>query len=64
MENYSLNEQQVYGKALGLYSNAFILIPGNFSFAWDLAQTYYVIKPLPTRRRAKELDQRAPDRAG
>ncbi len=48
MENYSLNEQQVYAKALGLYSNAFHLNPRNFSFAWDLAQTYYVIKPLPT----------------
>jgi len=47
MENYDLNEQQIYAKALGLYSNAFRLDPRNFSFAWDLAQTYYVIKPLP-----------------
>jgi len=47
MTNYDLTEQQIYTKALGLYSNAFRLDPRNFSFAWDLAQTYYAIKPLP-----------------
>jgi tetratricopeptide (TPR) repeat protein len=48
MAHYGLTEQQVYAKALGLYSNAVRLDPKNFRFASDLAQTYYVLKPLPT----------------
>jgi tetratricopeptide (TPR) repeat protein len=44
---YKINEQQVYQKVLGLYSNALRLDPQNFSFARDLAQTYYSLKPLP-----------------
>src|SRR5258708_7286666 len=44
---YGLNEQQVYAKALRLYSNAVRLDPQNFAFAWDFAQTYFSIKPLP-----------------
>jgi tetratricopeptide (TPR) repeat protein len=42
-----LGEQQIYAKALSLYSNAFHLEPGNFTYAADLAQTYYSLKPLP-----------------
>jgi tetratricopeptide (TPR) repeat protein len=45
---YRITEQQVYGKALLQYSNALRLDPQNFSFARDLAQTYYSLKPLPT----------------
>ena len=48
MKYYKLNEQQVYSKALLLYSNAFRLDPRSFSFAFDWAQTYYALKPLPT----------------
>jgi tetratricopeptide (TPR) repeat protein len=48
MEHYHLSEQEVYAKAIGYYSNAARLDPRSFSFAWDLAQTYYVIRPLPT----------------
>jgi tetratricopeptide (TPR) repeat protein len=48
MSYYRLNEQQVYAKALASYSNAFRLAPTNFTFAWDFAQTYYALQPLPT----------------
>jgi len=44
---YGINEQQVYGRALLLYSNALRLDPQNFDFARDFAQTYYSLKPLP-----------------
>ncbi|HEV2209960.1 MAG TPA: hypothetical protein VG167_14360 [Verrucomicrobiae bacterium] len=47
MTNYGLNEQQVFSKALLLYSNAARLDPHNSMFAWDFAQTYYALKPLP-----------------
>jgi len=47
MKYYGLNEQQVYAKTLQLYSNAAWLAPLNFTFASDLAQTYYSLKPLP-----------------
>ena len=46
MEFYSISEQQVYDKALGLYSKALKLDPQNFPLASDVAQTYYGIKPL------------------
>ena len=46
MEFYQINEQQVYDKALCLYSNALKLDPTNFPLASDVAQTYYGIKPL------------------
>jgi tetratricopeptide (TPR) repeat protein len=45
---YGLSEQQVYGKSLLLYSNALRLDPTNFTFARDVAQTFYSLKPLPT----------------
>ena len=46
MQFYGLTEQQVYDKALELYSKALKLDPHNFPLASDLAQTYYGIKPL------------------
>jgi tetratricopeptide (TPR) repeat protein len=46
MEFYALTEQQVYDKALDLYSKALKLDPDNFPLASDVAQTYYGIKPL------------------
>ncbi|MGD0262781.1 MAG: tetratricopeptide repeat protein [Verrucomicrobiota bacterium] len=48
MEFYGLTEQQVYDKALQLYSKALKLDPRNFPLASDAAQTYYGIKPLRT----------------
>jgi tetratricopeptide (TPR) repeat protein len=47
-EFYHINEQQVFDKALGLYSNAIRLDPTNFPLASDVAQTYYGIRPLRT----------------
>jgi Tfp pilus assembly protein PilF len=44
---YGITEQQVYGRALLLYSNALRLDPQNYAFARDFAQTYYSLKPLP-----------------
>jgi tetratricopeptide (TPR) repeat protein len=46
MEFYRLTEQQVYDKALELYSKALKLDPTNFPLASNVAQTYYGIKPL------------------
>jgi tetratricopeptide (TPR) repeat protein len=48
MTVYKIDEQQVYAKAFGLYSNAMRLDPGNFPLASDVAQTYYGIRPLRT----------------
>ena len=45
-EFYSITEQQVFDKALQLYSQALKLDPRNFPLASDVAQTYYGIKPL------------------
>ena len=47
-EFYSINEQQVFDKALGLYLQAMKLAPDNFPLATDYAQSYYGIKPLRT----------------
>jgi tetratricopeptide (TPR) repeat protein len=47
-EYYNINEQQVFDKALGLYSNAMRLSPTDFPLASDVAQTYYGIKPPRT----------------
>ena len=46
MQFYGLTEQQVYDKALELYSKALKLAPDDFPLASDFAQTYYGIKPL------------------
>jgi tetratricopeptide (TPR) repeat protein len=48
MEHYGLNEEQVFSRAMGLYSNALRLDPSNFPLASELAQTYYGIEPLRT----------------
>ncbi len=45
-EYYKINEEQVFAKALDLYSNAMRLDPHNFPLASDVAQTYYGIMPL------------------
>jgi tetratricopeptide (TPR) repeat protein len=47
-EHYSITEQEVFDKALNLYSNAIRLDPTNFPLASDVAQTYYGIKPTRT----------------
>ena len=47
-EYYHINEQQVFDKALGLYSNAMKFDPTNFPLATDVAESYYGIKPLRT----------------
>lgn len=44
-EFYGISEQEVFDKALVLYSNAVRLDPTNFPLASDVAQTYYGIKP-------------------
>jgi tetratricopeptide (TPR) repeat protein len=48
MEFYRISEQQVFAKALTLYSNSMRLDPDNFPLASDIAQTYYGIQPLRT----------------
>jgi tetratricopeptide (TPR) repeat protein len=47
-EFYGIDEQQVFDKALTLYSNAMKLDPTNFVLAADVAQSYYGIKPMRT----------------
>lgn len=47
-EHYNINEQQVFDKALALYSNAIRLDPKDFKLAADVAQTFYGIKPSRT----------------
>jgi tetratricopeptide (TPR) repeat protein len=44
-EFYNINEQQVFDKALNLYSNAIRLDPLDFKLAADVAQTFYGIQP-------------------
>jgi Flp pilus assembly protein TadD len=45
---YSLNEQQVFDKALELYRKAVQLDPDDFELATDYAESYYGIRPLRT----------------
>ncbi len=45
-EHYHIEEQQVFDKAMGRYSNAMKLDPTNFELANSVAQSYYGIKPL------------------
>lgn len=47
-EFYGITEQQVFDKALQLYSNAMKFDPANFPLASDVAQTYYGIMPERT----------------
>ena len=44
-EHYGIEEQQVFDKAMNLYSNAMRLDPKSFPLATDVAQTYYGIRP-------------------
>jgi Tfp pilus assembly protein PilF len=45
-EHYNLTEQQVFDRALNLYSNAVRFNPQDFQLAADVAQTFYGIQPL------------------
>ena len=47
-EYFKIDEQQVFDKALNLYSNSTRLDATNFLLASDVAQTYYGIRPLRT----------------
>jgi tetratricopeptide (TPR) repeat protein len=47
-EFYSINESQVFDKALALYRKAIQLDPDNFVLRTDYAESYYGIKPLRT----------------
>src|ERR1041385_7486248 len=47
-EYYGITEQQVFDKALSLYSNAMRLDSDNFPLACDVATTYYGIRPART----------------
>ena len=48
MDFYNITEEQVFNKALDLYSKALKLDPQNFPLATDVAQTYYGIRPMRT----------------
>lgn len=45
-EYYHIEEQQVFDKALVLYSNSLRLDPTNFPIATDVAQSFYGIRPF------------------
>ncbi len=45
-EYYGITEQEIFDKALGLYSNAMRLDPEDFQLAADVAQTFYGIQPF------------------
>lgn len=47
-EHYNITEQQVFDRALNLYSNATRLNPQDFQLAADVAQTFYGIQPPRT----------------
>jgi tetratricopeptide (TPR) repeat protein len=53
MAIYGLTEQEVFTKALGLYTQAIKLDPDNFPLATDVAQTFYGIKPTRTEEALK-----------
>ena len=48
MAHYDITEQQVFDKALNLYSNALTRDPQNFPLATDVAMTFYGIQPRRT----------------
>jgi Flp pilus assembly protein TadD len=48
MEYYGLSEREVFNKAIQLYRQALKLDPKNFQLATELAESFYLIKPLPT----------------
>ncbi len=47
-EFYHIKEDQVFDKAMSLYSNSMRLDPTNFLLASDVAQSYYGIRPMRT----------------
>ena len=56
MDYYGIGEQQVFDKALTLYSNSLHLDPTNFLLATDIAMTYYGIRPPRTDDALKAWD--------
>jgi tetratricopeptide (TPR) repeat protein len=45
-EYFHLTEQEVFDRSLALYAKALKLAPGNFTLACELAETYYIARPL------------------
>lgn len=48
MEYYGISEREVFDKAIQLYRQALKFDPNNFQLAAELAEAFYLIKPLPT----------------
>jgi len=48
MEYYGITEREVFNKAIQLYRQALELDPKNFELATELAESFYLIKPLLT----------------
>jgi tetratricopeptide (TPR) repeat protein len=48
MEYYGISEREVFDKAIQLYRQALKLDPKNFQLAVELAEAFYLIKPLRT----------------
>jgi Flp pilus assembly protein TadD len=48
MEYYRISEREVFDKAIQLYRQALKLDPTNFQLAAELAEAFYLIKPLRT----------------
>ncbi len=46
MTHLAIDEQQVFARIIGLYSNAVRLEPTNYAYGTDLAQTYYSMRPF------------------
>jgi tetratricopeptide (TPR) repeat protein len=46
MDHFKITEQEVFDKALTLYRQAFSLDPKNFIYATEIAQCFYIIRPL------------------
>lgn len=45
MDYYRLNEQQIFDKAFAIYRRAMETAPDNFELAYDVANSYYIVKP-------------------